>query len=308
MGRKFYIKKEGAWLTNLIDSVFKKKVPVFPETVLLETHSGCNGLCVFCPYEDIEKNLPKGRMEQGLFSRIVDELALFNAKKIIPCFINEPLLDSTLLGKLAYIREKTPKTAISLTTNASLLTEEKIRKILDENLADEINISFQGISKAAYERSMKGLSFDKTLKNVKTLLSLRGNGPKRPVVVITTVETNIVEAELNSARAFWEGMGADFKTLPFETRSGDVTERLRMSGKEVCQMHCKRPFNTMVISFDGLVPICCVDYTRRVVLGDVNKESIHQIWNGGRFSEVRKKLTEGRAKEIPACRDCRMAQ
>lgn len=308
MGRDYYIKKEGVNLKNLINSIFKKNVPKFPNTVLLETQSGCNGMCVFCPYESIEKILPKGRMKDELFLKIVDEISYFKIKKIIPCFINEPLLDASLIDKLGYIRKKAPETRISLTTNASLLTEDKIRRILKEGSVDEFNISFQGISRETYETSMKGLNYEKTLENVKTLLRLRETSIKRPTVTITTVETNIVEQELKKAKDFWGRLGAYFKTLAFETRSGDVSQKLKMKSKRISFMNCKRPFNTMVISFDGKVPICCVDYTRRVVLGDTNKEQLYDIWHGPSFFGVRKKLIEGKGFEIPACRDCRMAE
>lgn len=308
MARKYFIKTPETPVRNFFLSLHRKEVPPFPDTVLLETQSGCNGFCVFCPYEEIKDSMPKGRMDDDLFERIVDELGRHKAKKVIPCFINEPLLDKMLLERLAHIRARTPSTEISLTTNASVLTGEKARRIIGNDLADEINISFQGISRETYERSMKGLSFARTMENVRTLLTLRGKR-KRPRVTITSVETHVVEKELARAAGFWRALGTEFRSLRFETRSGDVDEGLVPHRRHLMPFpFCRRPFNTMVITFDGLVPICCVDYTRKTVLGDAKKTSLSEIWNGQKFLAVRKAFIEGRGATIAACRDCRIAE
>ncbi len=308
MSRKYFIRKESAPLRNLLLSLFRKETPDFPDTVLLETSSGCNGLCVFCPYEAIRESLPQGRMDEALFARIVDELAEHRVKKIIPCFINEPLLDPRLCDRLAAIRRKCPGTLISLTTNASHLSGEKARRILEENLVDEVNISFQGLSRESYEASMRGLSFERTLENVKSFLNIRGKN-QRPAVTVTTVETNIVQAEFQRAPAFWKSLGAEFKALPFETRSGDVRRSLKRTDRELSPVvFCRRPFNTLVVTFDGKVPICCVDYTRKSLLGDANTDTLESIWNGPAFREVRRAFLEGRAHRISACCNCKVAE
>jgi len=289
-------------------SLFRKETLDFPDTVLLETSSGCNGLCVFCLYEATRESLPNGRMDEALFTRIIDELAEHRVKKIIPCFINEPLLDPRLCDRLAAIRKKCPDTIISLTTNASHLTSEKAQRILEENLADEVNISFQGLSRESYEASMRGLSFERTLENVKSFLNMRGKN-RRPVVTVTTVETSVVQAEFQKAPAFWKSLGAKFKSLPFETRSGDVRHSLKRTDRELSPVvFCPRPFNTLVVTFDGKVPICCADYTRKSILGDANTETFETIWNGLAFREVRRAFLEGRAGKIPACRNCKVAE
>jgi MoaA/NifB/PqqE/SkfB family radical SAM enzyme len=308
MGRRYFIRKEDAPLRNLVLSLFRKETLDFPDTVLLETSSGCNGLCVFCLYEATRESLPNGRMDEALFTRIIDELAEHRVKKIIPCFINEPLLDPCLCDRLAAIRKKCSDTIISLTTNASHLTSEKAQRILEENLADEVNISFQGLSRESYEASMRGLSFERTLENVKSFLNMRGKN-RRPVVTVTTVETNVVQAEFQKAPAFWKPLGAKFKSLPFETRSGDVRHSLKRTDRELSPVvFCPRPFNTLVVTFDGKVPICCADYTRKSILGDANTETFETIWNGPAFREVRRAFLEGRAGKIPACRNCEVAK
>ncbi len=273
----------------------------------METHSGCNGLCIFCPYEQVRDTLPQGEMEEAIFHKVVDELAEYRPKSLIPCFLNEPLLDSNLIKKFSYIHQRAPKTRINLTTNASLLTEEKTASLVDEGFLNEINISFQGISKEVYERSMPGLSYDRTRKNVEYLIHYVQNKKERlPAITITMVRTKIVAPEIRKALAYWKKMGVKSRVLDYENRSGEVNDQIS-ANTTLPYNTCKRPFNTVVIAFDGKVVLCCVDYKRKMIMGDLHEESLHKIWNGVKFQDVRRLFLSGRREDIPACKACRIA-
>ncbi|NOY52482.1 MAG: radical SAM protein [Deltaproteobacteria bacterium] len=305
MTLRYYLPEEAP---GFIGRLFLKPVPAFPETVLLETSSGCNGLCVFCPYEEVKDSLPKGRMEEKIFRKVVDEIARFRPQNLIPCFLNEPLLDPRLIERLQYIHEHAPATRINLTTNGSLLTEEKVAVLVDGGLLNEINISFQGISKKVYEASMPGLNFEKTRGNVEHLIRyVRKRGKKVPEITVTMVRTKIVAPEVEEALSYWKGLGVKARLLDYENRSGETDDTI--ATEELLPYDaCKRPFNTAVVTFDGKVVLCCVDYKRKMIMGDLHEESLHSIWQGERFREVRKLFLSKRRNEIPACRNCRIAE
>ncbi len=302
---RYYLPDESP---GLIKRLFFKPVPDFPETVLLETSSGCNGLCVFCPYEEVKDSLPKGRMEEEVFQKVVDEIARFRPKSLIPCFLNEPLLDPHLIERLQYIRRHAPATRINLTTNGSLLTKEKIAVLVDGGLLHEINISFQGISKEVYETSMPGLNFERTKENVEHLIRyVQKQGKKEPEITVTMVHTQIVAPEVKKALDYWKGLGVKARVLDYENRSGETNDTIA-TDQMLPYDACKRPFNTAVITFDGKVVLCCVDYKRKMIMGDLHEESLHEIWEGAKFREVRRLFLSKRRDEIPACRDCRIAE
>jgi len=293
---------------GLLRRLLLKPVSDFPETVLLETSSGCNGLCIFCPYEEVKDSLPKGRMEEEIFRKVVDEIARFRPKNLIPCFLNEPLLDPRLIERLQYIRSHAPATRINLTTNGSLLTKEKVAALVDGDLLHEINISFQGISKQVYEASMPGLTFEKTRANVEYLIRyVRQQEKREPEITVTMVHTKVVEPELREAVEYWKGLGVKARVLGYENRSGETDDKIA-ADQMLPYDACKRPFNTAVITFDGKVVLCCVDYKRKMVMGDLHEESLHAIWKGPRFREVRRLFLAKRRNDIPACRDCRIAE
>jgi len=302
---RYYLPEEAP---GFFRRIFSKPLPAFPETILLETSSGCNGLCVFCPYEEVKDTLPKGRMDEDIFRKVVDEIARFRPKNLIPCFLNEPLLDSRLNERLQYIRRHAPKTRVNLTTNASLLTEDKITALVDGGILHEINISFQGISKRVYETSMPGLNFERTKENVEQLIRyVRKHGRKEPEITVTMVHTRIVAPELKEARDYWKRLGVKVRVLDYENRSGETDDTIAVE-EMLPYDACKRPFNTAVITFDGKVVLCCVDYKRKMVMGDLHEESLYDIWNGMKFREVRRLFLSKRRNQIPACRNCRIAE
>lgn len=61
--------------------------------------------------------------------------------------------------------------------------------------------------------------------------------------------------------------------------------------------------NAMVIRADGKVCLCCQDYYNEVVFGDVNNESIYDIWNKESYRNIRRELKRGIFR-LPICKRC----
>jgi len=72
------------------------------------------------------------------------------------------------------------------------------------------------------------------------------------------------------------------------------------SWKEVC------PFIFMYLHFncDGTVSPCTLDWPRKVVVGNVNEESVGQIWNGKSLRELQVAMLSGNRKCINFCNSC----
>lgn len=68
---------------------------------------------------------------------------------------------------------------------------------------------------------------------------------------------------------------------------------------------CYAIWNTMVIKTDGQVAVCCVDQCRNVTLGNVEIQSIAEVWKDSKeLQKIREvHLREGRAG-VDFCKDC----
>jgi radical SAM protein with 4Fe4S-binding SPASM domain len=61
--------------------------------------------------------------------------------------------------------------------------------------------------------------------------------------------------------------------------------------------------DTMVIRADGNVILCCSDTQKQHVFGNVNHESVKDIWEEPEFKALRKDIRAGRY-DLPICQEC----
>jgi len=297
---------------NFFKGLFKRKVPDFPRTVQIQTQTGCNAACIFCPYSSTVDSQPKGTMSQELFEKIIDEIAEHGVRRISPYLMNEPFLDPKIIDRLVYIKKKIPDARIVLTTNGSKLTPEKVDRLIEADALHALYISFQGVEKEGYEATMQGsLVFEKTMANVEMLIEKwkAAGGRKLFKLVVTMVATNKVDPE--KATAYWRAKGVESKWTPLENRGGnvEVVRNLAPGERPMKRFaNCTRLFKQAYIMFNGDMVLCCTDYTRKAVIGNVAESSIHEVWNGFKPVGYRHLYSEGYMDRIPLCRDCEISE
>jgi radical SAM protein with 4Fe4S-binding SPASM domain len=67
---------------------------------------------------------------------------------------------------------------------------------------------------------------------------------------------------------------------------------------------CRHFWLDVVINVEGKVLPCCFDYDAKLVLGDLTKQTLSQIWNNNVLKRLRKMQSEGNFN-FPLCKDCR---
>jgi len=78
----------------------------------------------------------------------------------------------------------------------------------------------------------------------------------------------------------------------------------RFGGEPSPQKVCTQIFKSMMINANGQVVPCCVDFKRINVIGDVNHQSIMEIWQGEYLKDIRLKHLTGKGGEIRPCNSC----
>lgn len=284
----------------------KRFRPSFPRAVEFQTLSTCNAKCVFCPHFQSPKEIPHGRMEDALISKIIDECSRHMVGRISPYLTNEPLMDKRMPAILREIRKKCllpVKTKIN--TNAGLLTEDIGRQLIEAKLS-QLWISVNGYSEETYRESM-GLDFTKTMDNINTFLDMKKTlGAKRPKVIVTTIKTKLVEHELEKAQEYWAVRDVDFRIHSLDNRSGEeATSAIRpesrvTSLKRNCDLFLKQAY----IVENGDMIICCHDWRQTVKVGNVAKTSISEVWNSDYFKGLIYEYFSEKFDNIEICRNC----
>lgn len=297
---------------------FKKEKKLYPLMLQVQTLSMCNGRCPFCPYVSFSKKLPQGKMAWEIYQKIVDECSSFPTLKVFtPMLQNEPLLDGDIFRYICYFKEKNrDKTQVDIVTNGYLLNSKIIEQLLNCKI-DHFIISLNAHFKETYEELMPGFKFEKIMNNINNLLSYDLNHMK---VVIRFLETCQNRKEISQGLKYWHKRGVSTDVLScinnradtididsFKPSKSGILTRRKMkrilfsyfSGK--C---CFLPFFQMNVLFNGDVMLCCNDWGRNSILGNVNEQSLMDIWNGPKANQIRRNILRKEYETIKACKGC----
>lgn len=211
-----------------------------------------------------------------------------------PFMQNEPLVEPRLVEIIRYIKEdETAK--VELNTNAELLTEKLAEDLLDAGL-DSIRVSIDGHSKEIAE-SIRQISYEKVRANTVRFLGLvreRGNNVETCVRMIDLPEN---KHEQDDFVSFWGQYAQRAHIVPWYTWAWD-------GAIEPVDKPCPKVLDEMFFYTDGRAALCCWDTGARGIIGDVNRESVRDIWFGETNRKYRKLLGEGRRGEILLCSKC----
>ncbi len=291
-----------------------RPVPSFPRAVQIQTRTGCNADCVFCPYGETEDLVPKGRMDLALFERIVAECERYQVRRINPHLMNEPFVDSELLDRVGTINRLAPSCRVCITTNGEPLRPATVDRMLDQGGVHRLYVSFQGVDPGAYERTMRGPKFERVLDNVLYLAAeIKRRRLSRPRLTVTMVDTALIDAP--AAIAFWQERGITAKSTRLENRGGNIDVDAPQDGsgahlrKHVMTsfVNCSRLMRQAFVLHDGRVTLCCTDYHQTTIIGDLKTHSLFEVWNSPRALKLRRDFIGGDLSDNPLCRDCTIA-
>ena len=278
---------------SFIGGVFDFALSRFPNTVRIETTNACNAKCVICPHREMQR--PFTYMEDVVYNKIIDECAGYGCGSVHLHNFGEPLLDRCLAERIQYAKKKGLKRII-IFSNGSLLTSQKASELIDAGL-DEIKISFDGATRQEFERIRFPLKFDTVVKNIKELVKIRDlkKAPLRVMVAChsTSDKNETMKSLQNCVDKFHFGKVHNW-----------ADSEIDHAAKSRIRKPCSRVWRTLTVLSDGRVALCCLDYGGKVVLGDVNRASIFDIWNSESYKRVRLLHKTAQQEKISICRNC----
>lgn len=275
----------------------------FPAEIQIETNTICNARCIMCPHQQVSKELPNGHMDLSLFEKILAECAREpSLRRIEPFLNNEPFTDYRIIDWIRLAKQMVPHATVTITTNGSLLKPKDTDLLIHSGL-DAIWFSFNGATKETYEKIM-GLSFDTVKHNIDYLLSVK---PNRLRVFTNMIETLPMQGEIADNIRYWQSRGVGSGVSPLVNRAGNVSNFAELNYKPLSESPvrtCDLVFHKMYIGYNGDVLLCCMDWRRKIVLGNVRLQSLREIWNGIPYQRYRCLLEQDRSRELELCSSC----
>ena len=298
----------GKW-QQLLDE--GRTVPLYID---LELTNHCNIHCYMCPVGTCEMQRSRGFISMNIVDKVCDELSRSPIQGVRLIRWGEPTLHPQFLEILQ--RLKATGKIVHFNTNGTLLDCGMIQRIIDMEI-DSVKFSFQGVDKASYEEMRCGSSWDKLLENIQLMNVLRGDKQK-PYIQISTTTTTETKEQIDS----------------FLTRMAPLCDYINVGRTELCHLNvelmnisgerkqkflqlksqenlpkkhfkvCPEVYDKLSVNWDGTVTACCADYDNMLIVGDLNAESLQEIYQGERIHKIREIISRNSYDEIPLCRTC----
>jgi len=285
-----------------------------PWVIFVDPSDVCNFRCKFCPTGDTRLMKKVGRslklMNFDLYKKIVDNICKFEKPiKVLRLYKDgEPLMNPAFSEMVRYAKEKRCAEKIDTTTNASLLNKEFNLKIIDAGL-DRINISIEGVNATQYLHfSNYSINFYRFIDNIKHFYDNR----KQCEMIIKIPGDGLSE---DDKKKFFEIFGdiCDGISIEhtmncwndFEMEGMKQNEEVGIYGQPIHEVQvCPYPFYSMSINSEGTASLCFLDWNRKLLIGDVRKESVKEIWNGKKLFKFQEMFLKKERKEYPICNNC----
>jgi molybdenum cofactor biosynthesis enzyme MoaA len=267
-----------------------------PDHVQIQTVTGCNADCIFCPSGKTKISVPRGRrMDWDLYRSIVDQCIALGVRRYSPYLMNEPMLDRELPQRIEYISARIRKPQyVKVTSHGGLLTRRMAKGLLDSGLK-KLKISIHSLKPDTY-REIMGLELAKTLSNIDRFLDLREQGGyKLPRLEIVMVDSAQTHEDIDSIRQYWQDRDIKLYIEVVENRADQ--KRIRDSAISARKMTffswCRRLMEQIYILHDGRLVQCCADWEQRSIMGDLTKDRLEDIWYGEHYSDFRRRFAAG---------------
>jgi radical SAM protein with 4Fe4S-binding SPASM domain len=205
LSKKLTIKSFGNTVVNQFDFMRQSKtLHSKPVNVDIVVTKECNLKCIFC------KDYPTSGakyLSVDDFEKAASQL-LPSALNLSICSGGEPYMNRQILDILRIAKRYSVRTVVL--SNATLLKEELIRKIIREDLIQQHNFSVDGINAVTVEAIRLNARLDIILKNIEMVARIREEeGKKRQKIGIryALMRSNI--NELPDAIRYWGELGID---------------------------------------------------------------------------------------------------
>lgn len=237
-----------------------------PAWIELSPTDLCNRKCVFCPKSDpLRPNRPL-HMSPILYQSIATDLGQIGYRgTVVLAGYGEPLLSPYIVDM---VRALARVSRVELVTSGDRLTQDMI-----------VNLDIAGLS---------------------MFVANLYDGPEQEAPLIDRFFRAGVTEDHYILRDRWYGADQDYG-VKLTNRAGVVT--IGNQPPVVRDMTCYYPAYSLMVDWNGKVRVCAQDWRRATEVGDINTQSLLEVWNCGTLRAYRRGLVHGRHNMYP-CQDC----
>jgi radical SAM protein with 4Fe4S-binding SPASM domain len=238
--------------------------PLF-KYVEIETINKCNGTCTFCP---VNKNIdprPLARMNDSTFYKIIDNLVNLNYNGKIGYYSNnEPLMDNRIYDFIKYGVQNLPNAYHFLFTNGTLLDCDKFQTLID-----------LGLNHLFIDNYNDDLELHPNIRKIYD--KYKDKNFSLDCQILIRLNDEVLSNRVGSAP----------------------------NGRKIAKpikAQCNLPFRQLIIRADCGVNLCCNDALGRITLGNVEEQTLEEIWFSKKHFDILESIRKN--LRIGICKEC----
>jgi len=282
-----------------------------PMSMHIEPTNICNFKCVSCPQTMPDYKEKAGyyqNMDFSLYEKILVDIKSMGRLKALKLFgygesmVNPDLGRMIRLAKVMDVADR-----IELTSNCTRLTEKMALELIEGPL-DYLRVSIYSLDQTAHQAfTGSKVRIETVFENLERLRHMRDRmGASRPYIYVKMFETVSADDEARF-RDMFKDVGDELTLEMLHNMSGidGIDQKL---GVEIPvrapKKICPAPFYMSSVAANGEVTICCIDWSWSSAVGNLNDQSLKEIWFGPALQAVRSKLLNGQRRLIKSCANC----
>jgi len=269
--------------------------PPFPgKRFSIELTNICNHTCVFCPHNG-KMTRKRGIIDEMLFKRIVEEAYALGSREIAMGVNGEPFVVKNLAQYIKFVKD-TGYSYVFLNTNGALATPPRMKEVIDAGL-DSIRFSINAGCLKTYNSVHGKNEFEKVKENLNYCLNYRKEKNVKMNVFLSFVVNKYNVLEIDTFKEQFSEIVDEIIFMRVKNVGGYMPEVQEMTDDKALEtaiVHekCVFPFNGIVVSYEGYLTACCLDWQNYLAVADLNKESLKEAWYGNNMQKLRQRFID----------------
>lgn len=239
-------------------------------------------------------------MTDELYHKIVAELAEHpEVEQVMPYLMNEPLCDPKIVERIRLARQARPNARLYIVTNGIRLNPELSERLIESNMS-WIVFSVHAIEPETYKTITGRGDFAEIRNNIVDFIKRAKQAKMHSdyvVINITHMRPWVSDEEIKRAIDFWREQGVNQVAYigGYISQAGiiNVFGQEKPRHRRVIGCNTMWAYIMFHILYNGDVAPCCMDWERRVKLGNLYHQTIEEVWNGPKRREFLKMQHDG---------------
>lgn len=281
-----------------------------PVDVSLELASHCNQKCGYCYHAD-QDNLPfqKGFMDADLATKVINECAKLGVNSLKFNYRGESSMHPRFFAITTVAKQlANGSTFIDRISNTNFKFPTN-RDDIFEGFTNQtkVKISFDSFIPGIMEKQRAGSNYELALRNIDKFYNFPRRLKTETKIIIQAVRTSLNKDEdiVSEVRKRWQTAEVSIRDMVGGRVNNDQVKVLENKIRDNSnRQSCIQAHARLIIHWDGKVGPCCPSIKNDLILGDVTKQSVYEIFNGPFANELRRSLKKKTAFNLDPCKTC----